>query len=122
MKSGIIFVMVLILPLFGAAQNNAMRMGQQHMDNQRLMKRMMTPEKIDFQKMVKREESKIEKLQIENNKLNTELEELKANLAILDDSKNEKIAKKIEKVEKKIEENNQLIANSKIFVLSYKKE
>lgn len=122
MKSGIIFIMVLTLPLFGVAQNNAMRMSQQHMSNQRLMKRMMTPEKIDIQKMVKREESRIEKLQIENYKLNTELEELKANLAILDDSKNEKNAKKIEKIEKKIEENNQLIANSKIFVLSYKKE
>jgi septal ring factor EnvC (AmiA/AmiB activator) len=122
MKSGIIFIMVLMLPLFGVAQNNAMRMGEQHMNNQRLMKRMMTPEKIDIQKMVKREESKIEKLQIENNKLNTELEELESNLAVLDDSKNEKTAKKIEKIEKKIEENNQLIANSKIFVLSYKKE
>lgn len=122
MKNGIVFFILLILPLFVSGQNTAMRMGQQHLDNQRMMKKMNAPVKIDFQKMVKREEVRVEKLEAENNKLNTELDELKAKLAVLDDSKKEKTAKKIQKLEKKIEENNQQIANCKVFIISYKKE
>ncbi|GAB3716344.1 hypothetical protein [Flavobacterium koreense] len=61
-------------------------------------------------------------ISIENFKLNEELEELKNKLAVSDDSKKEKNTKKIEKLEKNIEENKQQIVNSKMFVLSYKKE
>ncbi|MFY7739181.1 MAG: hypothetical protein ACOVQC_01585 [Flavobacterium sp.] len=117
MKNRIVFFILLILPFLGAAQNSSsVRM------NQNMMRKMMTPQKIDFQKMVKREEARIEKLEIENIKLNEELEELKNKLAVSDDSNKEKITKKIEKLEKNIEENKQQIVNSKMFVLSYKKE
>ena len=116
MKKAIVFFIFLI-PIFVTAQNSSsMRM------NQNMMRKMMTPQKIDFQKMVKREESRIEKLENENNKLNVEIEELKSKLDISDDSKKEKTTNKIVKLEKKIEDNNQQIANSKLFVLLYKKE
>ena len=117
MKNRIVFFIFLILPFLGAAQNSSsMRM------NQNMMRKMMTPQKIDFQKMVKREESRVEKLEVENNKLNTELDELKAKLVVIDDSKKEKMTKKIEKTQKKIDENKQHIATSRMFILRYKKE
>jgi septal ring factor EnvC (AmiA/AmiB activator) len=122
MKNGIVFFILLILPLFVTGQTTAMRMGQQHLNNQRMIKKMNAPVKLDFQKMVKREEARVEKLEAENNKLSKELDELKAKLAVLDESKKEKMAKKIEKTQKKIDENNQQIANSSIFISSYKKE
>lgn len=122
MKNKIVYFLIVFFPFFGAAQNTGMRMGQQQMQNQMLMKKMMTPEKIDFQKMVKREESRIERLETENVKFNKELEELKGYMAVLDESRKSKSIKKINKLEKKIEENNQQISNSKLFVLSYKRE
>jgi peptidoglycan hydrolase CwlO-like protein len=123
MKKQMLFWFLLLIPYFTLAQNNVgMRMNQQNAMNQNMLRKMYAPQKIDFQKMVKREEARIEKLESENIKLNQELDELKSKLDVSDDSKKEKVTKKIEKLQKKIEENNGQIANSKLFVLSYKKE
>ena len=122
MKKAIIFIILLTVPLFAVAQNTAMRLNQQQMNNRWMMKKMMTPTKIDFAKIVKREESRVKKLELENNELNTKLLELKSQLYAIDDSKKEKINKKIEKIQEKLEKNNNQIVNSNIIILSYKKE
>lgn len=112
---------LLLLPFFTFAQNDALRVNQQNMMNQLMLKKMYAPQKIDFQKMVQREEARIEKLEEENKKLNEELDELKSKLALSEYSKKGKFTKKIEKLEKNIEKNKQQIATSKFFVMNYKK-
>ncbi len=121
MKKAIILIILLTVPLFAVAQNTAMRMSQQRVNNQLMMKKMMAPTKIDFAKIVKKEESRVKKLELKNNELTTKLLELKSQLNALDDSKKEKINKKIEKIQEKLEKNNNQIVNSNIIILSYKK-
>ncbi len=123
MKKILLIIILFSIPFLSFAQNNAgMRNTQQNMSNQLEMRKRMTPEKISIDKWVKRAESRIEKKEKENINLKMELEEFKSELAISEDSKKQKLNKKITKIEEKIEENNQQISNSKMFVYAYKKD